>query len=238
MKRILPAALVLVVLALIAGHVFLGATVFRLYRAYNALRLDPLGLRSAPLPPSGHYDILLMGDSLAEQWTFPEGSVANAGRHAQTSAQILLRMQRLDADLHADLFLLSAGGNDLKTLRTDPDCAPVIIQSALANLREILRLAHRHSPRIHVLTIPPIPSVPLHLRPFKSTRVMLDALDALNAGIREVAAEEGAAAIDCQRVFEGLDPADIHASDGLHLSETAYERLRDHLRANQPGAAP
>jgi len=100
MKRILPAALVLVVLALIAGHVFLGTTVFRLYRAYNALRLDPLGLRSAPLPPSGHYDILLMGDSLAEQWTFPEGSVANAGRHAQTSAQILLRMQRLDADLH------------------------------------------------------------------------------------------------------------------------------------------
>lgn len=238
MKRLVPAVLLLAVLAWIAGYVLLGSVTLRLYRAYNALRHDPLGLRSAPLPPPGHYNILLMGDSLAEQWTFPQGAVANAGNHAQTSAQTLLRMQRLDPDLRADLFLLSAGGNDLKTLRTDPDSAPVIIQSALANLREILRLAHRHSPRIHVLTIPPVPSVPLHLRPLPSTRVMLESLDALNAGIREVAAEEGAAAIDCQRVFEGLDPADIHASDGIHLSETAYERLRAHLRAGQPGAAP
>ncbi|GAK53422.1 lysophospholipase L1 and related esterases [Candidatus Moduliflexus flocculans] len=121
--------------------------------------------------------------------------------------------------------IIWVGGNDLKILRVDPELSPKIIPSSLSTIREIIKLSNRISEKTYILTIPPIYTVPFYMKPFKSTHVMLSSLEALNHGIIQVAKEEGAEVIHCEQVLHGMQTTDILASDRIHLSEKAYEKI-------------
>jgi lysophospholipase L1-like esterase len=68
-------------------------------------------------------------------------------------------------------------------------------------------------------------TVPFYMKPLKSTQVMLSALEELNQGILDVAADEGVEVIDCETVLQGMNAEDVLAPDNVHLSEKAYEAL-------------
>lgn len=217
--------------ALAAGNVALGILAVRIYGSYNALRRDPLGILRAEKTPAGPYDVLLMGDSLAERWKIEGCAAANLGISGQTSGQVLHRMQLMGEGIRARRAIICVGGNDLKTLRAEPELAGQVVEESLANLRASLRLAKGRAEKTCVVTVPPIGEVAWHWKAIPSTKAILGGIERLNAGIRELAEEEGVAAIDCERAFRGMAAEEIFAEDKAHLSEKAYEALEVEVRA-------
>ena len=225
--------LLALVAALAAVAVGVGTIALDIYRSYNALRRDPLGILRAEKAPAGPYDVLLIGDSLAEGWRIEGCAVANMGISGQTSGQVLHRMQLMDEGIRARAAILFVGGNDLKTLRAEPEMAAKVVDECLTNLREILRLAKSRSEKVFVATVPPINEVPWYWKAIPSTKAILRGIESLNEGIRELAAEEGAAAIDCERAFRGMAAEEVVAQDKAHLSENAYQALMVEIMSNK-----
>lgn len=231
MNRKHSSVLLLLLSASIICNAVLGMAAIRVYQKYNHVRTDPLGLlNETDTQEEGNYDYFLIGDSLIANWDIAGASVANEGIGAQTSGQVMYRMRLLGDALHAKKSIICVGGNDLKILRFDTELSADVIRTSLSNIREIIRLSKGISDQTYIVTIPPMYTVPFYMEPLKSTQVMLSALEELNQGILDVAADEGVEVIDCETVLQGMSTEDVLAPDNVHLSEKAYEALFSELQ--------
>ncbi len=200
-----------------------------LYKKYCLLRMDPLGLSSSAssTTETGNYDFLLIGDSLIANWNPSGYKNLNLGIPSQTSAQVLHRIQILHTGISAERAIICAGGNDLKTLRVLPEQKEKIIHTTVQNIRRIIAEAENKCEMIYVLTIPPIYSVPFYLKPLKSTKALLSSLDAINTRLKTELKKGNVTVIDVEQEIASLKLNEIYASDGIHLSQKAYDKILD-----------
>jgi lysophospholipase L1-like esterase len=89
------------------------------YTKILKLRLDPL--EEAELKGQFNSRFLAIGSSSISRWPFKEisllqGNLFNAGVDGQTSAQILLRFEKLIKKHKPDYLILQAGANDIKSM--------------------------------------------------------------------------------------------------------------------------
>ena len=226
MKRRVGIALGLISVGLLVAVFLLSDFSMGMYRKYNALRMDPLGLGLKEEVTEGDYDFLLLGDSLIARWRIPGYAVLNKGIGAQTSSQVKYRVKLLqDKPIHAKTAIICVGGNDLKSLRLDPDLSDAVVETTLLNIEDIVAGVKSISDEIYLMTIPPIYTVPFYMKPLQSTHITLASLEAINDGIIQMAEDEGIHVLDAERILQGMAVEEVLAKDKVHLSDKAYEKL-------------
>lgn len=226
MKRSVGIALGLIIVGLLVAVFLLGDFSVGMYRKYNALRMDPLGIGREAEIQGAEYDFFLIGDSLIAGWRIPGYAVLNEGIGSQTSAQVKYRVKLLqDKPIHAKTAIICVGGNDLKALRLDTDLSDDVVETTLLNIEEIVAGAKSISDEIYIMTIPPIYTVPFYMKPLKFTHVTLTSLEEINAGILQMAEDEGIHVLDAKRILQGMAVEEVLAKDKVHLSDKAYEKL-------------
>lgn len=197
------------------------------YKKYCLLRMDPLGLNTAASANPEHsiYDFILIGDSLIANWNPSGYKILNLGIPSQTSAQVLHRMQIFDTDISAERIIICAGGNDLKILRVLPENSEAIVENTVQNIEDIISVVENKSSKIYILTIPPIYNVPVYLKPFKSTKALLSSLDAINMRLKTELSGNNITVIDVEKIISPLERTEVYASNGIHLSQKAYDKI-------------
>jgi lysophospholipase L1-like esterase len=220
-------------------NVLLARAFFAAYRDLQSIRLDPTdaarfaGVRVPPKAP-GTTRVVFVGDSRIERWAAPplpagcEG--INRGVSYQTTAQVLLRLERDVIALGADVAVVQVGVNDLKTLGLFPEgsrCA--VVEDCRAHIREIVGRLRRAGTTVVILTILPVGSPELARRPIWSDAT-IDAIDDVNRTILGLDGP-GVVAVDCDaRLRKGrrIDPT--LALDALHLGPAGYRALGEVVR--------
>ncbi len=215
---------------------------FRYARAYylqlNQQRLHPLGLNAystgepSDLPDPDLTSVVFLGDSRAESWpspTMPGFAFANRGLGAQTSAQVLLRLQLHVAPLEPDVVLVQVGINDLKTIPLFPGQQETIIHDCQENIEQIVARCTDLGARVILTTIFPVGKPPLERRLFWSDRVA-EAVQTVNAHLWSLEGEN-VTVFDTYTVLAGpdglIEPA--YGEDLLHLTEAGYAALNGEL---------
>jgi lysophospholipase L1-like esterase len=222
----------------LAVNLALAALLRRVYAEAHAIRLDPTGAAvyaGAATPPADPAQprIVLFGDSRAQAWTdppVPQGCEAvNRGIGNQTTAQILLRLDRDVLRLGPRVVVLQAGVNDLKTLGLFPDRAGAIVEGCRANLRAIVDRLRAAGITVVVTTIFPVGPPELARRPIWSDATV-EAIDEVNRSLRDLAGV-GVIVVDCDPVLRQghyIDPR--LSADTLHLNPAGYRALDAALR--------
>ena len=206
-----------------------------LYKAENAVRLDPLQLAVYPDASAKNPAlprVVWFGDSRALSWPKPEVKnleFLNRGIGDQTSAQIRLRYASHVQPLKPDLLILQLGVNDLKTLPLFPEKQSVIVEQLKANLQWIVQQARADGSRVLITTIFPVGKVPLERRLVWSDAVA-PAIRELNLFITSLAGE-GVQVFDAFSALQGekdLIKPD-YSRDLLHLNAQGYAALNTAL---------
>ncbi len=209
------------------------------YHDAEAVRLDPTSARhfqslnAVQQPPeSGQKRIVLVGDSRIEQWeslpSIEQTQWINRGRGGDTTAQVLLRLERDVLALNPHMVVLQVGINDLKGIGSFPHRKQEILEDCQANLERILNRLASEPVHVVVLTIFPVGPVPLARRPVWSDET-LNAVETVNRWLR---ARQGArlTVVDCDPFFavEGRMSAP-YARDAFHLTAAGYETLNSKI---------
>ncbi|HWE39122.1 MAG TPA: GDSL-type esterase/lipase family protein [Isosphaeraceae bacterium] len=238
-RRRLAIALAAALVAAVGLDVVLARALFASYRDLHSLRLDPTdaarfaGVRVPPRSP-GMTRVVLVGDSRVEAWADPPSpsgcEAINRGVDRQTTAQVLLRLDRDVIALEADVAVVQVGVNDLKTLGLfADDRAATVVEGCRAHLREIVGRLRDAGITVVLLTIFPVGPPELARRPIWSDAT-IDAIDDVNRTIRGLAGP-GVVVVDCDtRLRRGrrIDPA--LALDTLHLGPAGYRALNEAVR--------
>ena len=211
------------------------------YHQLNQVRLDPLGLSVYPAeavpPPQSEgapIRVVFLGDSRAAAWPAPvrlDGfEFINRGIGAETTAQTLARYDAHVSPLYADILIVQAGINDLKTIPLFPERQEAIIQSVKMNLAEIVQRALDQDMRVVLTTIIPEGQIPLERRLFWSDGVK-QGIDEVNAYLTSLEGEQ-ITVIDTGKVLAGSDGLvrSEYRYDFLHLNEKGYEALNEELK--------
>lgn len=244
MRRWQRAALYVVTILLAAGllaslavNIILLRQVRQYYDEVNATRLDPYGrfayaAADVPPPDPGVRRVVFFGDSRALAWPAPDmpgHEFVNRGIGAQTTEQVLGRLEEDLASLDPDVVVIQVGINDLKTLPLFPHDAAAILARCKANIRTIVDDARALGAEVILTTIFPSGAVPLERRMFWS--------DAVAPAVTEVNETLRAMAGPGVRVLDGyaalVDEAGLlrfdYAEDFLHLNPAGYAVLNDLL---------
>lgn len=233
-RRRLAAVLLVALVGSIALNVALGFAFYSTYSDLQGIRLDPTdaalfaGARVPPRSP-GTTRIVLVGDSRARAWSdppLPAGCEAiNRGVNRQTTAQVLLRLDRDVIALGADVAVVQVGVNDLKTLGLfDHGRRHAVVEDCRAHVVEIVGRLRRAGITVVLLTIFPVGPPGLLRRPVWSDAT-IDAIDDVNATIRRLDGP-GVLVVDCDtclRQGRHINPA--LALDTLHLNANGYRAL-------------
>ncbi|WP_435020392.1 SGNH/GDSL hydrolase family protein [Tundrisphaera sp. TA3] len=237
----LAAVLAVLLLLSVVGNVALAWAARAQYRKNLQVRLDPtseimfLPLNSAlPPAPGGVHRVVFLGDSRTEMWRdLPDldgCQRVNRGRSNDTSAQLLLRVERDAIALKPDLVFLEVGANDLKSIGLFPDDEASIRGRFRANVFAIIdRLARAGIPVV-VSTVFPFGDVSLLRRPIWSDRIVA-ARDEWNREIRALH-RPGVTVFDADAVLSSdgrMKPQ--YQLDELHLNDAAYRALNAALPA-------
>lgn len=207
------------------------------YREVHRVRLDPTSERIfAPknaalltLDP-GVARIVFFGDSRISSWehlpTVPGTQIVNRGRSGETTAQMLLRLDRDVIALAPDVVVIQAGVNDLKSIGIFPHRAEEIIESCRRNLEKIVERLTEADIRVVVLTILPVGTVPLKRRPVWSEQTR-DAIEQVNEQLRSTDySRKSFVLVDCDSVIaEGRRIKPTYELDTLHVNAFGYEAL-------------
>ena len=154
----------------------------------------------------------------------------NHGVGNQTTAQVVLRMDRALAEDDAGAYLIEAGINDLKVIPMMPEKRVEITRGCIANLREIAtRLASSGKPVI-VATIFPCGEVPVARRLWWSADVDAAVAD-VNRAILAMDGKDGIGVFDAHGILAGPDgrARKEYQTDQLHLNARAYRVLNGEL---------
>lgn len=202
----------------------MGIWLVNLYKDYNNLRMDPLGISNELSSETGKYEFLLIGDSIIRNWIINGYLTLNKGIASQTSTQVLYRVKFLNKNVYAKNAIICVGGNDLKSLRVFPDNSRQIVDKVITNIQNIIDTIDNNCDNIYIMTIPPISSVPFYLKPLKSTKAILNSLNAINNTIKS-GLNRNVRVIDVEKVINGIPAKHVYADDNVHLSQKVYEEI-------------
>lgn len=229
--------LMVLFLASLAANVAGAWLVKHLYKAENAVRLDPLQLSVYPDAPTKQPElqrIVFFGDSRALSWPAPDLQgleFINRGIGDQTSEQISLRYTAHVQPLKADLLILQLGVNDLKNLPLFPEKRAAIVEQLKRKLQWIVQQARADGSRVLITTIFPLGKVPLERRLVWSDEVA-PAIREVNNFIPSLAGE-GVQVLDTFSVLQGQ--SDLiqaqYSRDLLHLNSEGYGALNAALKS-------
>lgn len=235
-RRVLRRSLALATLAALAVSVALNAMLYSYARRYffesEALRLDPAGLWSygdKPVAaPGSRPRLVLFGDSRAEMWepsTLPRGiEVVNRGIGAQTTGQVLTRIEPDLLALNPDLVVVQVGVNDLKGVAMFPERAGWIIAECKRNIGAIVDKAKSGGARVLLTTVFPTGPIEPQRRPFWSSAID-SAIVEVNAYIRTLA-DARCDVVDAYALLEsGGVVAEQFEQDALHINAAGYHAL-------------
>lgn len=161
------------------------------YLQLNETRLDPLGLdyfgsTVHTADSSAQIRAVFFGDSRAAYWPSPmvDGvEFINIGIGAQTSAQVVQRLDEHLVPLNPDMVIIQVGINDLKTIPLFPNRKDAIIANCENNICQIVERSEAIGATVVLTTIFPAGSVPLTRKPFWSDEVA-QAIDEVNSFIK------------------------------------------------------
>jgi lysophospholipase L1-like esterase len=201
------------------------------YDHYNDVRLDPTGELARRLHEQvrGEHAVVLLGDSNAELWAYPDADLLNLGISGQTAVQVALRSDAYRESLRGGLLIITGGGNDANSVGTNPGRKDEIVAAALDALE---RTATNHAGRfgqIAIITPPPMFRAPLRYRLSHLTE-MLAAREDIGDGIRRLAAEHALILIDADRILRERMGTETLSDDGMHMNRRAYGHLEAGLR--------
>ncbi len=210
------------------------------WRAFEWMRLDPLGLHAfpgtdpAPAPDDARPRLVLFGDSRAAQWPAAtlahQAQVINRGIGGQTTAQILGRFDRHVVPLQPDILVIQAGVNDLKTLPWFPEERDTIVARCRTNLETLVAEARAAGiPHIIITTIFPR-GAPAAGRQWVAGPEVDAAIAEVNDALRALAGN-GVAVLDAARLLAGPDGRvrPEYRRDLLHLNPTGYFVISEEL---------
>jgi len=173
---------------------------------------------------SGYRDVVLLGDSHAENWQYKVGDAFNLGIAGQTSVQVRIRSDVYREDLSGRRLIVMAGGNDLKSLSTNTHRKEAVVGRCLSSLDAIVSNHRGRFEEIVLVTVPPVFSMPLEYR-FLHSHVIDSAHRELNRGIRRLAAKRKVRLLDAYAILSEKKETETLSKDGIHLNATAYRYL-------------
>ena len=228
-------ALLIVLLLSLGGNGFLAWMVREQYRGMVRVRLDPtsevrFAKLNAELPPAkvAEKRIVFAGASRIDMWrnlpTAAGCQMVNRGQSHNTSAQLMLRLNRDVIALKPDIVYLEIGVNDLKAIGVLPDEERTIIDRLKANRMAIVDRLTKAGIHVIVSTIYPFGDVSLARRPVWSDRT-LDAREEINREIRQIN-RPLVTVFDADPLFSvnGRMKSEYQL-DELHLNDLGYETL-------------
>ncbi|NGY04990.1 GDSL-type esterase/lipase family protein [Solimonas terrae] len=173
--------------------------------------------------------LVFLGDSITEMWQAADPAmfgrgIVNRGIAGQTAPQMLLRFMADVVSLTPRAVHLMAGTNDIAG-----NTGPATVVDYQNHMLAMVALAQAHGLRVIIGSIPPMTTVPW--------RREIDAVAArvveLNHWLRALAVGRGFVHADYHAVLAAPDGG-MHAAfttDGVHLSDTGYRRMRPIARA-------
>jgi len=238
LRRLLPTGLALVLAASLAANAYLVRASNGYYRAAQAVRLDPAGLKAyaaerAGQAARGKPALVVFGDSRALMWSEPtaatEYRIVNRGIANQTTAQILLRTDEDVAPLHPSVVVLEAGVNDLKNIAEFPERRGEIVADCEANLKRIVELCRQTGATVVLVSIFRIGDLTLWRRPFWSNDVDA-AVGDVNDFLRGLAGD-GIVLFNADPVLDDArgKVRPEYQMDFLHLVPSGYAALNERL---------
>ncbi len=174
-----------------------------------------------PPPAAGEDRVVFMGDSITEGWklagpdgSFPGKPYVNRGISGQTTPQMVLRFRQDVIDLQPKVAVILGGTNDLAG-----NTGPMTLEDTESNLASMADLATAN--HIGVVLCSVTPSVDF---PWKPGLDPAPKIDALNAWIKNYAAEKGYVYVDYHSALkdaqDGL-PSNL-SHDGVHPNPAGY----------------
>jgi len=200
-------------------------------RLFHMTRLDPIGLTMIRNEPSTTATVVMFGDSRAAAWPAPAGfSIINQGIPGHTSTQSLLRYRMHVSPLQPTLVIIQVGVNDLVALPVLANDAESIVQTTIANLREMVDLARADGSQVILTTIFPLgPNLFEQLDP--GTSQIQTAIEQVNAAIRAMSAPD-VIIFDSAALLADASGyvAEAYRADLLHINPKGYQVLNEALR--------
>ncbi len=232
MLKLRPLIIILSILLLVSivGNFIGYKTTYTAYDKYNDSRLDPLGEIAWDLQDdvNGSHEVVIIGDSHARNWDYNHDRVLNLGIPGQTSVQISHRSLAYRDSLKGKLLIIIGGGNDIKSVSTNPGLKDEIVRNCLAALESTV---NNHLPSfesIAILTVPPVFKIPWKYRTLHSPAID-QAHSEINTGIRLLAKQYNIILLDAYAILEPQMESKDLSPDGIHLNKQAYACLQVEL---------
>jgi lysophospholipase L1-like esterase len=169
-------------------------------------------------PAAGESRVVFMGDSITEAWhideSFPGKPYINRGISGQTTPQMLLRFRQDVIDLKPKAVIILAGINDIAG-----NTGPITLEETEGNLQSMAELAAANQIKVVLCSV-----LPAFDFPWRPGLTPAPKVDALNAWIKNYAAEKGNVYVDYHSAMkderDGLPTTLSH--DGVHPLPAGY----------------
>lgn len=235
-KRTLVVFFAFAFLASVCANVFLFKAMLSYYRQVSIVKLDPAnaGVYSGKdvQVNAGEPSVVFLGDSRITRWR-PFPSLAgcqtfNRGVGGETTAQMLLRLEKDVLALGPGMAVIQVGINDIKAIGLLPEKRAYIIDSCKRNIKEMVERLTARDISVVILTVIPPGKPELLRRPVWSDDIYTG-VQKVNEAIRAMAGDK-VIVLDCD-TFMTVDGKikPEYASDTLHFSRRGYEELDKHL---------
>lgn len=171
-------------------------------------------------PAAGEKRAVFMGDSITEGWHFdsaegfPGKGYVNRGISGQTTPQMVVRFRQDVIDLQPAVVLILAGTNDIAG-----NTGPMTVEETEDNLKDMADLAAANHIAVVLCSV-----LPAFDYPWSPGLQPAPKIDAINAWMRQYAAEKGYGYVDYHSAMkdarDGL-PANL-SHDGVHPNAAGY----------------
>ncbi len=180
-------------------------------------------------PAAGQQRVVFYGDSITDNWGrrygkfFPDEPWVNRGISGQTTPQMLVRFPQDVIALHPAAVVILAGINDIAG-----NTGAETLGEIEAYYRAMVTLAQANHVRVVISSVLPAAAFPWHPGVDPRAEVV-----ALNAWLKQFAAEQGAVWLDYYTAMAGPDggmKAGL-AIDGVHPNDAGYAVMEPLARA-------
>jgi lysophospholipase L1-like esterase len=205
------------------------------YLQLNAMRLDPLGLNAFQDPAPVEHGmpvVVFLGDSRAASWPAPtqgKYTYINRGIGAQTSSQVLARLDEHVKLLHPEIVIVQVGINDLKTIPLFPSDRKMIVENCMSNIHQMVDELAGPGATVILTTIFPVGRVSLERSMYWSDDVARSIIE-VNTFIRSLASPKVIIFDAYTLLVDGEgNIRQPYSHDLLHLTGEGYLRLNEQL---------
>lgn len=182
--------------------------------------LERYRAENAALKPSSRDRVVFMGNSITEGWAplfpqlFPGKEYIGRGIGGQTTPQMVVRFRQDVVALAPKVVLILAGTNDIAG-----NTGPSTVEMIEDNLMSMTEIAKANGIRVVLASVLPVDDYPWRRGLEPAPKIM-----ALNAWMKQYAAEQGAVYLDFHSAMENAN----HGMrleltyDGVHVNEAGY----------------